>query len=349
MNTDSTGILMSFMSDYLEGAHPRILERLTETNLEKTPGYGTDHYCRSAAEKIRAACRCPGAEITFLSGGTQTNTIVISALLRSYEGVVAATSGHISIHEAGAIEHCGHKVLALEHQLGKLQPETIDRCFLAYSQDANRDHTVMPGMVYISHPTEYGTLYTKEELTKISHICRKHQALLYLDGARLGYGLAAADTDVTLEVIANTCDAFYIGGTKVGALFGEALVLTRPDLIPHFVSIIKQNGALLAKGRLLGLQFDTLFTDGLYLSISKHAIALATQLKALLIEKGYRLLFDSPTNQQFVIMENRQLAQLAEKLAFSYWERYDEAHSVIRLATSWATTQADLDALALLL
>ena len=240
--------LQNFMSDYVEGTHPLILQRLIETNMEKTPGYGLDKYCESAKEKIRSACRCPQAEIYFLAGGTQTNATAIDALLPSYQGVIAASSGHISVHEAGAIEFGGHKILALQHKLGKLSVEDIEKCFRDYYGDPNKDQVVMPGMVYISHPTEYGALYTKTELRRISGICREYSAPLYLDGARLGYGLMADHTDVTLEVIAQTCDAFYIGGTKVGALFGEALVITKPKLIPHFFTYHASTRGAACKG-----------------------------------------------------------------------------------------------------
>lgn len=347
--SDRTENMQNFESDYLEGAHPLILQRLLDTNMEKTPGYGLDAYCERAREKIREACHCPQAEVFFLTGGTQTNATVIDALLRSYQGVVASNAGHISLHEAGAIEYGGHKVLTLPHTFGKLNAADIERCFSIYHNDVNRDHMVMPGMVYISHPTEYGTLYTKEELEQISGICRRFGVPLYLDGARLGYGLAADGTDVTLEVIAENCDVFYIGGTKVGALFGEAAVITRPGLLPHFFSVIKQHGALLAKGRMLGIQFDTLFTDGLYINIARHAIDMAGKLKDGLLQKGYRLFFDSPTNQQFVILENKQLEQLAQQVGFTVWEPYDEAHTVVRFATSWATREEDVQKLIALL
>jgi threonine aldolase len=340
-NTD----FLDFSSDYLEGAHPRILQRLLETNLEKTPGYGLDKYCDNAREKIRRACNCPQAQVFFLSGGTQTNATVIGAVLRSYQGVIAAETGHISTHEAGAIEFGGHKVITLPHHQGKLEAAEIERCFKTYREDKNKDHMVMPGMVYLSHPTEYGTLYTRQELESISRICAANNAPLYLDGARLGYGLAADGTDVTLEVIANTCDVFYIGGTKVGALYGEAVVITKANLIPHFFTIMKQHGAVLSKGRLLGLQFDTLFTDNLYFSISGQAIEMVMKLKQALLKKGYRFFLESPTNQQFIILENRKMAQLKEKVGFSYWEPFDTTHSVIRLATSWATKEEDVDKL----
>ena len=255
---------LSFSCDYLEGAHPAILQRLCETNFAQTAGYGTDEYCESAREKIRAACGAPNAEIHFLVGGTQTNATVIDALLRSYEGVIAADTGHISVHEAGAIEFGGHKVLTLPQENGKITASQIRALLDQYEDDANRDHTVMPGMVYLSQPTEYGTLYSKKELAAISALCREKRLPLYIDGARLAYALACPENDVTLRDLAALCDIFYIGGTKCGALLGEAVVIPQPGLIPHFFTIIKQHGALLAKGRLLGIQFDTLFTDGLY-------------------------------------------------------------------------------------
>ena len=337
-----------FSCDYLEGAHPLILQRLMETNLEKAPGYGMDRYCQSAKEKIRAACACPEAEIFFLSGGTQTNAVVIEALLRPYQGVISADTGHISAHEAGAIEHGGHKVLTLPHTLGKISAEQVRACFEAYENDGNRDHLVMPGMVYLSHPTEYGTLYTRKELEEIGKACAQYGAPLYLDGARLGYGLAAEGTDVTLQTLAQVCDAFYIGGTKMGALLGEALVFPRPGLIPHFFSIVKQNGALLAKGRALGIQFDTLFTDDLYFQLGRHAVRLAQKMKKELERKGCRFLFDSPTNQQFLILENGEMERLSQKIGFSFWEAYDKQHTVVRLATSWASREEDIERLAAL-
>lgn len=338
-----------FNSDYLEGAHPKILQRLVESNMEKTEGYGTDEYCESAREKIRAACKCPGAEIYFLSGGTQTNATVIDALLHSYEGVIAATSGHISVHEAGAIEATGHKVLEVESEEGKLSAKTVERYLASFEEDETHDHMVAPGMVYISQPTEYGTLYTKEELKEISDVCRKHKIFLYLDGARLGYGLMAKDSDVTLEDIAEYCDVFYIGGTKVGALFGEAVVITPTVKIKHFFTIMKQHGALLAKGRVLGIQFDTLFTDNLYFEISKHAIDMAMKLKAGFAQKGYKFYLNSSTNQQFIILQNKEMEELSKNVSFSFWEKLNDEYTVVRFATSWATKEEDVDALIQLL
>ena len=337
--------MLHFGSDYLEGGHPLILQKLMETNLEKTPGYGSDHYCEAARQKIRMACGCPEAEIHFLMGGTQTNATVIGAMLRSYEGVIAANTGHISLHEAGAIETGGHKVLELPHQQGKIMAQQVADYLTTFHNDGNAAHMVWPGMVYISHPTEYGTLYTGRELEQLGEVCRTYDIPLFLDGARLGYGLMASDTDVTLEMIARVCDVFYIGGTKVGALFGEAVVMPRPGLIAHFFTIIKQQGALLAKGRLLGIQFDTLFTDNLYCRLARHAVVMAEKLQQGFRDKGYRLYLPSPTNQLFVILADEQMQCLAQEVSFSFWEKVDSTHTVVRFATSWATREEDVDAL----
>lgn len=340
--------MLMFQNDYSEIAHETILRRLMETNYEKVSGYGTDAYCESAKEKIRAAIDCPEAEVFFLVGGTQTNQIVIDTMLQSYEGVVAAQSGHISVHEAGAIEFSGHKVLALPQHEGKLDAAEAERFIADFYADGNHEHMVYPGMVYVSHPTECGTLYTKEELTAISGLCRRYEIPLYLDGARMGYALAA-ESDLSLADIARLCDAFYIGGTKVGALCGEAVVFAPGKMPAHFVTRVKQRGALLAKGRVLGVQFDTLFTDGLYERISRNAITAANRIRAALREKGYRQLFENPTNQIFVILSNEQCAALEEKVALSFWEKYDEDHTVLRICTSWATREEDVDALIALL
>lgn len=334
---------LSFSCDYLEGAHPAILQRLCETNFAQTAGYGTDEYCESAREKIRAACGAPNAEIHFLVGGTQTNATVIDALLRSYEGVIAADTGHISVHEAGAIEFGGHKVLTLPQENGKITASQIRALLDQYEDDANRDHTVMPGMVYLSQPTEYGTLYSKKELAAISALCREKRLPLYIDGARLAYALACPENDVTLRDLAALCDIFYIGGTKCGALLGEAVVIPQPGLIPHFFTIIKQHGALLAKGRLLGIQFDTLFTDGLYLRLSRHAIAMASRLKEVFARHAIPMACLSPTNQQFVILSPSQYDVLIAQVAFEIWERHADGTLICRFVTSWATTDADID------
>ena len=341
--------MLSFESDYIEGAHERILQRLAETNLERLSGYGQDWYCQRAKEKIQAACRCPEAEIFFLVGGTQTNTVAIDAFLKPYEGVVAAKTGHVSTHEAGAIEYHGHKVLELPEHQGKICGNELKALLENFWQDENHEHMVFPGMVYISHPTEYGTLYTKAELEELAAVCRSYEIPLYLDGARLGYGLMSRDTDVTLPVIAECCDAFYIGGTKVGALCGEALVFTKRNMPRHFLAIVKQHGALLAKGRLLGIQFDTLFTDGLYFEISRHAIEMAELMKKGLLAKGYTLYLESPTNQQFVLLDNEKYRALQKEATMGFWEKPDPVHTVVRLATSWATRREDVEAFLALL
>lgn len=337
--------MISFESDYTTGAHPNILKRLTETNYEFLSGYGTDHYCESAREKIRTACDCPEADVHLLVGGTQTNALVISAMLHDYEGVIAADTGHVSVHEAGAIEYTGHKVLTLPHHEGKLMGKDLKDYLERFYNDGNHEHMVFPGMVYISYPTENGTIYSREELEQIYDICRQYEIPLFIDGARLGYGLMSGEADMTLADVARLCDVFYIGGTKVGALCGEAVVFTKNNTPKHFTTVIKQHGALLAKGRLLGIQFDTLFTDDLYWELSRQAIGMADKLKSVLREKGYSFAWETPTNQQFVILENNKMKELREKVAFSFWEKYDESHTVVRFATSWSTTEKDIELL----
>ena len=338
-----------FASDYQEGAHPLILRRLAETNLVKSPGYGQDEFSEAAREKIRRACEAPEADVFFLVGGTQTNATMIDALLRPYQGVLAAESGHISTHEAGAVELGGHKVLTLPQRDGKISPVALRQALDAYRLDPTRDHMVMPGLVYLSQPTEYGTLYSRRELEEISAICRENALPLYLDGARLAYALACPENELSLPDLARLCDAFYIGGTKCGALFGEAVVVPRHGAIPHLFTIIKQHGALLAKGRIAGLQFDTLFTDGLYEELGRAGIRSAARIRAALAEKGYRLAFPSPTNQIFLLLERERAAALQERVELSFWENPDDAHSILRLCTSWATDDADVDALIALL
>ena len=340
--------MLHFDSDYMEGAHPKILERLMETNMEQTPGYGTDSYCSRAARQIRKACGCPEAKVYFMVGGTQTNAAVIDGLLESWQGVVCAESGHINTHEAGAIEHDGHKVIALEEKEGKLDPECLAVYLEQFFRDDNRAHMTEPGMVYISHPTEYGTLYTASELRRIHEICNAYHIPLYLDGARLGYGLAA-DTDVTLPLIGTCCDVFYIGGTKVGALFGEAVVVTNEALLKRFFTIMKQHGGLLAKGRILGIQFEQLFTDDLYLQIAEHAVKLAQKLQIAFKNAGYPLKIQSPTNQIFVTLPDEKKKELEKEVSFSFWEKADASHTTVRFATSWATKEADVDQLIRLL
>lgn len=333
--------MISFESDYIEGAHPKILQKLAETNLEQLSGYGADTYTQSATLKIRKATQCPEADVFLLTGGTQTNATVIDSLLKSYEGAVCAQSGHINVHEAGAIEFSGHKVLALPSHDGKIDDHELETLLARFCADANREHMVYPGLVYISHPTEYGTLYTADQLRTLSKICHSYNIPLYLDGARLAYGLAARSTDVTLPLIAQLCDAFYIGGTKCGALCGEAVVF--PHKAPaHFFTTVKQHGALLAKGRLLGIQFDTLFTDNLYTELGRHAIDAAAKLKEILNEKGLKPYGNSPTNQQFAVVENGYLKELLKRVKVDLWEAYDDTHTIIRFATSWATPDENL-------
>lgn len=334
--------MLSFECDYNQGAHEKILQRLAETNREPQPGYGEDAYCAAAKEKIRAACECPEAQIFFLVGGTQTNAVVIDSLLKPYEGVVSAVTGHINAHEAGAIEACGHKVLAIPGHQGKMKAEELQEYLELYWQDESHEHMVMPGMVYLSHPTEYGTLYTRQELEEIAGVCRSYHIPLYLDGARLGYGLMSRDTDVTLPEIARLCDVFYIGGTKVGALCGEAVVFTKSNMPRYFLTGVKRHGALLAKGRVLGVQFDTLFADELYFTISRHAIDMAELLKEELKKRGAQFFISSPTNQQFVVLENKKMEELKKQVSFSFWEKYDETHTVVRFATSWGTREEDI-------
>lgn len=337
--------MISFENDYNTGAHPFVLKHLVETNDEVLSGYGADSYCEVAAEKIRTACQCPQADVEFLVGGTQTNAVVIASMLRDYEGVIAATTGHIGAHEAGAIEYTGHEVLTLPHTDGKLVAADIAAYLTDFYADEAHEHMVFPGMVYLSHPTEYGTLYTKQELTAIASVCHQYHIPLYMDGARLGYALMSPDTDISLADIAALCDVFYIGGTKMGALCGEAVVFTKNNRPAHFMNSVKKRGALLAKGRLLGVQFDALFTDDLYFRIGAHAIAMAEKVKIICEEKGIRFFLKTPTNQQFIILENAQLAVLRQQIGVSFWEKYDEQHTVVRLATGWSTTDADLEAL----
>ncbi len=333
--------MVSFESDYIAGAHPDIIKRLAETNMESLPGYGTDHYSESAKKKI---CEAIGmdVDVEFLVGGTQTNAVVISTMLADHQGVIAAKTGHVSTHEAGAIEYTGHKVLELPESLGKIDSDDLSGFLADFYADENHEHMVFPGMVYISFPTEYGTLYTKKELEAISKVCHEYHIPLFIDGARLGYGLMSKENDLSIRDIAELCDVFYIGGTKVGALCGEAVVFTKNNKPAHFMNSVKKRGALLAKGRLVGIQFDTLFTDDLYFSISRHAIEMADKLKEIFSAHGIATCIDSPTNQQFVILENKQMARLQEDVAFSFWEKKDAEHTMVRFATSWSTTDEDL-------
>ena len=341
--------MLHFECDYNVGAHKKILDRLCETNLVAQSGYGEDEYCKSAKEKIKAVCGAPDAQVFLLVGGTQTNQLVIDTVLNPYEGVISADTGHINGHEAGAIEYTGHKVLSIPHQNGKISAKDVQDYIETFYQNDSHEHMVFPGMVYISHPTEYGTLYTLDELKSLSKVCRDNNIPLYLDGARLGYGLVSEGTDVTIKDIANLCDVFYIGGTKVGALCGESVVFTHNNAPKHFFTSIKQHGALLAKGRLLGVQFDTLFTDNLYFEISRNAIEMANKMREIFKNKGYKIFIETITNQIFIVLENKKMEELKKSVVFSYWEKYDETHTVVRFASSWATTQSDVDKLEKLL
>ena len=336
--------MLYFSCDYAEGCHPKVLEELTKTNMVSTPGYGEDEFCDAAKAKIKEYINCPEADIYFLVGGTQTNQVVIASMLSDYDGVIAAETGHVAAHEAGAIEYSGHKVITIPQHEGKIAPDELQNYLQVFYADANHEHMVNPGMVYISYPTEYGTIYTKQELESISAICNEYNIPLFIDGARLAYGLAAAD-DMTMADIAKLSDVFYIGGTKVGALFGEAVIFTKGNTPKHMITQIKLHGALLAKGRLLGVQFGALFTDDLYMKMGKNAVDMANIIKEDLRGKNYQLYMENPTNQIFVIMENSKLEAFGKEVAYGFWEKYDDNHTVIRIATSWATTKEDVNEL----
>ncbi len=338
--------MIRFNCDYSEGAHPSVLEKLTLTNLEQTPGYGQDIYCRRAADLIKSCCKTPEAEVHFLTGGTQTNLTVIAACLRPYQGVISASSGHINVHETGAIEATGHRVIAVGENSGKITPEQISRCCQEHWQDDNPEFAPQPKLVYLSFPTEYGTLYSKEELTAIRRACDENNLYLFMDGARLGYGLEAPGNNLTLADIAACCDVFYIGGTKIGALLGEAVVIVNPKLQKDFRYFMKQKGAMLAKGRVLGLQFLALFENGLYFQISKHANEMAQIIRKACQEVGYPFLYDSPTNQQFPIMPEKAVKQLEPYYSFAHIKRMERGLMAIRICTSWATREEDARQLA---
>jgi len=337
--------MIRFQCDYAEGAHPAILEKLMETNFDQTVGYGLDPYCESAREKIRKACNQPDADVHFLVGGTQANFTVISSILRPHQGALSANTGHINVHETGAIEATGHKVLPLYSENGKITAVQVREAYDAHWNDPDHEHVVQPGMVYISHPTENGTLYEKDELVELYKTCQELGLPLFLDGARMGYGVMSEAATLTLADVAEYTDVFYIGGTKVGAMFGEAVVITNPALKRDFRYMIKQNGGMLAKGRLLGIQFDVLFTDDLYFKVAKHADDLAMRLKRAFVEKGYELRYDSYTNQQFPILPDEHVEILKEKYSFAIWEKVSATHSAVRFCTSWATKEESVDSL----
>ena len=330
--------MIRFESDYAEGAHEKILEQLLLTNYEQTQGYGEDIYCEKAREYIRQLCENDSVDVHFLVGGTQTNLTVIASALRPHQGVISAESGHVSTHESGAIEATGHKIITAKTLDGKISASQIEEIYKQHWNDPNHEHCVQPGMVYISNPTENGTIYSKTELEEISKVCKEFNLLLYLDGARLGYGMVANENDLSIKDISSLCDAFYIGGTKVGALFGEALVISNNNIKKDFRYHIKQRGGMLAKGRLLGIQFVVLFKDGLYFQIAEHAVQLAMKIKNAFLLKGYSFLYDSNTNQQFPILGNEEIGKLSAKFKFHKWEKVDENHTAVRFCTSWATS-----------
>lgn len=334
--------MLSFESDYIIGAHEKVLEALIKTNNEMLPGYGNDVHTKNAESLIKEACNSPDSEVFFISGGTQANKTVIATMLKPYEGVIAPVTGHISLHEVGAIEYTGHKVIELEGEEGKLSADTARRYLETFYGDENNEMMVRPGMIYISHPTEYGTLYTKSELEALHSLADEYGMKLFLDGARLGYGLMSRESDLTLPDIARLCHVFYIGGTKVGALCGEAVVFAQGCTPDHFRSQMKQHGAMLAKGRLVGVQFEALFTDGLYFDISKNAIERAEELKELFRSRGYEFFINSPTNQQFIILTDEEMRRISPKCRFCFWERVDENRCAVRFATSFATTKDDI-------
>lgn len=337
--------MIRFDSDYMAGAHPEVLDALVRTNMELTAGYGNDPYTAEAKELIRKATGCADAEVMFLVGGTQTNATVIDGILARHEGVLAAESGHIAVHESGAIEASGHKVLTLPHYDGKVKAENVERFIREFYADETYQHMVAPGMLYISQPTEYGTIYSLKELTELSEVCHSHNIPLYIDGARLGYALGAKEADFSLEDIARLADVFYIGGTKMGTLFGEAVIVTNSSLLKNFFPLVKQHGALLAKGRLLGLQFGAMFRDGLYERLGRHAVQLATRLREIFRTAGYDVVIESPTNQQFVRLPNSVIDTLRQNASFDYWGPRGKEESIVRFVTSWATTDEDINEL----
>lgn len=337
--------MIRFNCDYLEGAHPRIIEALSKTNSEQTIGYGCDEYSDKAKEYIKELCASKDVAVHLMIGGTQTNLTLISAALRPHQGVLCASSGHINVHESGAIEATGHKNIALPTYRGKIKAKDITEYAYCYNNDESREHTVQPKLVYISHPTEEGTLYSRKELYDIAQACRKEGYYLYLDGARLGYGLASPESDLDIPFINECCDAFYIGGTKIGLLFGEALVIKNDLLKTDFRSIQKQKGGMLAKGRLLGVQFCELFCDGLYFEISRHAIDLAYKLKTQLNKLGYDFYCDSPTNQQFILLSDEQAEAISDMFSFENFGRYSDNRIIARFCTSWATKEEDIEEL----
>ncbi len=341
--------MVSFECDYNNGAHPKVLENLIKYNDAKPTPYGFDEFSNRAKDRIREAIGMPDAQIFFLTGGTQTNATTIDSMLYQYEGVICVGSGHINVHEAGAVEFTEHKIITIPDNDGKMEAQTLDKYLDDFYHDGNRDHAVHPGLVYITFPTELGTLYTARELDDIYQVCQRYDIPLYIDGARLGYGLMAEGSDVTLPYLARHCDVFYIGGTKIGALCGEAVVFTNRQAHKHFFSIQKQHGAVIAKGALIGLQFEALFTDNLYLELSSHAIRMAMEMKKIFQEKGYHFYVDSPTNQQFIVLPDAEVERLSQHMEFTHFGKADKHQTICRFVTSWATTEDDINELKRLL
>ena len=337
--------MISFECDYNNGAYPLVLENLVKYNNAKPTPYGFDEFSERAKGRIREAIGMPDAQIFFLTGGTQTNATTIDSMLYQYEGVICVSSGHINVHEAGAVEFTEHKIITLPEDQGKMSAKTLDQYLDDFMHDGNNAHAVYPGLVYITFPTELGTLYSAQELTDIYDVCQRYHIPLYIDGARLGYGLMAEECDVTLPFLARHCDVFYIGGTKIGALCGEAVVFTNREAHKHFFSIQKQHGAVIAKGALIGLQFDALFTDNLYFKLSEHAIKMAMQMKRIFQEKGYEFFVDSPTNQQFIVLSDAEVERLSQHFIFTHFGQAGKHHTICRFVTSWATTQEEIDEL----
>ena len=335
--------MISFECDYNNGACQEVLDNLVRYNSSKPTPYGFDEFSERAKGRIREACGLPDAQIFFLTGGTQANATTIDSMLYQYEGVICVGSGHINVHEAGAVEFTEHKIITIADTDGKMEAKVLDKYLDDYLHDGNKDHAVHPGLVYITFPTELGTLYTAKELSDLYQVCQQYEIPLYIDGARLGYGLMAEGNDITLPYLARHCDVFYIGGTKIGALCGEAVVFTNRKAHKHFFSIQKQHGAVIAKGALIGLQFDALFTNDLYFKLSEHAIKMAMRMKDIFKKKGYQLMVDSPTNQQFVIIDNAQVDKLSEKMLFTHFGQADKHHTICRFVTSWATTEEEIN------
>ena len=341
--------MISFECDYNNGAHPKVLENLVRYNDARPTPYGFDEYSERAKHRIREAIGMPDAQIFFLTGGTQTNATTIDSMLYQYEGVICVGSGHINVHEAGAVEFTEHKIITIPDKEGKMEAKTLNKYLDDFCHDGNRDHAVHPGLVYITFPTELGTLYSAQELDSIYQVCQHYNIPLYIDGARLGYGLMAEGNDMSLPYLARHCDVFYIGGTKIGALCGEAVVFTNRRAHKHFFSIQKQHGAVIAKGALIGLQFEALFTDDLYFNLSRHAIDMALQMKRIFREKGYEFYVDSPTNQQFIVLPNAEVERLSAHIDFTHFGQADGHRTICRFVTSWATTQEDINELKRLL